>query len=265
MAAKVALVSRISPQDFNNLPEVEEAWASINEQKNKDVKSEQDFRHLLDETIGSVILKHGAENEICAVLNHMHYKLVPGENQVTINPTPIKSNVDDVFIAEWLAKPARTNVDKDKLIPIKWRLNLDTGKLESYEYLIGNVENTEKYRKIAQEFENNAKLQDEIKDAINKTGHLSQYFGILLRYQPLDAACVELNWEKGRESKTTMFTGDSDKFKESKLYQELYGRTLIETSWIFHKVDDSKPQGKCRGHCGSHCNHCGHHCIMHTK
>ena len=193
----------------------------------------------------------------------MHYKLIEGENQLTINPKEIKSNIDNVFINEYLAKPIKCDILKDELIPIKWRLNLNTNKFESYEYLIGNIKNSQKYKKIANEFEKNIKLQNEIKNAINKTGY-NKYFGILLRYQSPKSESIELNWEKNRESKTTVFNGDNNKFKQNKLYQQLYKNELIETSWIFYKIDDKnkiKNSGNCTVcYCSSHC---GSHCVRH--
>ena len=52
MSSEIKSVSRISFNDFNSLPTVQEAWANINEQKNNDGK---DFHHVLNETVGSVM------------------------------------------------------------------------------------------------------------------------------------------------------------------------------------------------------------------
>eukprot|EP01083_Nonionella_stella_P125304 378934_1 len=113
------------------------------------------------------------------------------------------------------------------------------------------------------------KLQNEIKAAIKNTG-FDEYFGILLRYTPASSESVELNWEKDRESRTTSFDGDRAKFKDSKLYNELFAKQLIETSWIFYRIDPDtmeelkrnniKPQLNC-GTCW--CSHCGSHCNSH--
>jgi len=120
------------------LPSVDEAWKAINSLEN--------YEKILEKSVGVVICKYGMDTKLLASLNHMHYKLVKGENQINYALHEEKNQTECDLYASYIAEPKKSDVIKDGLIPLKWRIN-EKGVFESYEYLACDYPNSSDYKK----------------------------------------------------------------------------------------------------------------------
>eukprot|EP00485_Elphidium_margaritaceum_P015012 CAMPEP_0202728404 /NCGR_PEP_ID=MMETSP1385-20130828/185610_1 /ASSEMBLY_ACC=CAM_ASM_000861 /TAXON_ID=933848 /ORGANISM="Elphidium margaritaceum" /LENGTH=313 /DNA_ID=CAMNT_0049394651 /DNA_START=710 /DNA_END=1652 /DNA_ORIENTATION=+ len=245
----------ISIEEFNALPDVYDAWKSINSSKTS-------FLDVLDNTVGEVMAAHKLESTLSAVLNHMHYPLEKGQKQVIVKQSVLDydsdsslDSVSDCVVSECVAEPVQLDDTLD-LIPVKWRLNCvnnkqGTYRFESYEYLstalaqdvkldfVDKVALT-RLKKCAHAFEADLALQKELAQAILQSG-MEKYIGVLLRVLPSRSSSVELTNENDRQSVTTVFVFKEDAKHSHPLMDKMLGigknskKEVVQTSWDFEK------------------------------